>query len=186
MFFIIFIHLFSQSFPINAISCMTNEGNSLLNVFDINKCAFELNIGEAMHDNNQIEGLPNCKTRSADTLALQGSCYGEVAIDYKTKKMSFRFAHVTLADSFSSPYDDMLGTFKTAESLVQYKISGNMEENSFVMVTRVQCKIQDNCALDQIRAMLPNVTIVEPRVIIFKEIGDFLNQRNGNVSDPLT
>lgn len=183
MFFIVFVLLFSKSF---AIKCMTNEKSSLLNFISTNKCAFEMTIGETMQDNNQIEGLPNCKTRDADTFGMQGSCYGEVAINYTTKKMSFQFTHVPLRKAFSDPYDDMFGFSPTAESLVQYKIFGNMAENTVVIETRVQCRTEDNCAVDKIRAMLSNLTVVDSRQKIFEELNNFLNKPDTNASDPLT
>ena len=186
MFFIVFVLLFSKSFPINAIKCMTNEQSSILNFISTNKCAFELTIGDTMQNNNQMEGLPNCKTRDADTGPLEGSCYGEIVINYATKTMSLHFTHVSLKDTFLNPYDDMFGQSQTAESLVQYKISGNMAANTFVMETRVQCRTADNCAVDKIRAMLSNLTAVDSRKKIFEELNTFLNQPDQSASDPLS
>jgi hypothetical protein len=156
---------------------MTNEGGSIASLIE---CKFDLNIKDSIPDDKKLVAPPSkCALHNADTIALfghsDGSCYAEVAINYYTKKMIVKLTHVTIAQSMLSPYDDMFGIANGIRSVIQYKIDGNLEQQKLEMVTRIQCKTYDNCALDKLRKLLPNLSISETRLNIFKEVITLLN-----------
>lgn len=156
---------------------MTNEKHDLFTILDTNKCGFDLGFKDEMLTDAQIEGLTHCKSHEADTtllVKLEGSCYGEVTIDYTNETRSFYFTHVPAAKALLDPYDDMFGFSQTAESLVQYKIDGNLEKNTFQMTARVQCRTADNCATEKIRSLLKNLTTPDARKTIFQDLKNFL------------
>ncbi len=181
MFFNIFIILFFLKYlPINSLRCMTGDSGSILS---LTTCTFQLNINEPIPDDSKLAGTASkCGMHEANIISLfghsDGSCYAEVSIDYSTKKMIFEVTHVTLVQSKLSPYDDMFGFANGIKSIVQYKINGNLETEKLIMTTRIQCKTYDNCALDKLRKLLPNLIISNTRMNIFKEVVKFLNDPN--------
>jgi hypothetical protein len=84
-----------------------------------------------------------------------------------------------------SPYDDMFGIANGIRSVIQYKIDGNLEQQKLEMVTRIQCKTYDNCALDKLRKLLPNLSISETRLNIFKEVITLLNSPHASQGSEL-
>ncbi len=187
MFFIIFILFFSKYFPGNSLRCMTNSDGFLLS----SKCTFELNINDPIPDDTKLTTTASkCEIKQADSIhptsIFDSSCYGEVSIDYNTKKMTVTLTHVTGLHSFQSPYDDMFGFLNGIQSVVQYKINGHLEKEKVQMITRIQCKTYDNCALDKLRKLLPNLTISDTRWNIFKELRTFLNTPESTQGSSLT
>jgi hypothetical protein len=100
--------------------------------------------------------------------------------------MIVTLTHVTGLHSFQSPYDDMFGFLNGIQSVVQYKINGHLEKEKVQMITRIQCKTYDNCALDKLRKLLPNLTISDTRWNIFKELRTFLNTPESTQGSSLT
>ena len=189
MFVIVFVLFFSKTLQVNAIQCMTNEAGDLFSIFDSNKCGFDLNSNGIMHTDEEIEGLKNCKTREAGSGFLfgsTGSCYGQVTIDYTSGLRSFYFTHVPYSKLFLDPYNDMFGFFHNAESVVQYRIKGSLENNTFHMTTRVQCKTGSNCATAKIRSLLANLTLSDPRKAIFQQLRHFLIGNDASPPSSLT
>ncbi|CAF4361158.1 unnamed protein product [Rotaria sp. Silwood2] len=155
-----------------ALRCMTNQAGT---VISLSTCIFELNINDPIPDDVTLSAtFSDCAIHEADSMSLlghtDGSCYSEVSIDYNTQKMKVYLTHVTGLQSFSDPYDNMLGFANGIKSVVQYKIAGNLEQAKIQMTTRIQCKTSDNCALDKLRNLLSNLTITETRLDIFKKI----------------
>jgi hypothetical protein len=162
---------------------MTNQvGKTCEFIHDINK--------SIPTDNELTSAISSCTIGEAETdfslFKVTGSCYGEVEIDYNKKTMKIYLTHVSSAQTFSSPYDDMLGFLKGIKSVVQYKINGNLETDKIQMTTRIQCVTNDNCALDKLRALISNLTISDTRKNIFKELKNFLNPSESNPSSQLT
>jgi hypothetical protein len=85
-----------------------------------------------------------------------------------------------------SPYDDMFGFLSGIKSVVQYKINGNFEKEEIQMTTRIQCQTSDNCALDKLRKLISNLTIINARKNIFKELTNFLNPPDSTPPSELT
>jgi hypothetical protein len=167
---------------------MSNADSGLLLT---SQCTFELNINDPIPDDSKLATpTSKCAMREADSIILfshsDGSCYGEVSIDYDTKKMMIKLTHVSSLESVLSPYDDMFGFLNGITSVAQYKINGNLETEQIQMTTRIQCKTYDNCALDKLRKLLPNLIISEPRQNIFKELIKFLNTPESTPSSKLT
>ena len=166
---------------------MTGDSGTLVSW---TKCTFHLDINEPIPDNSKLTGTASkCAIHEANTISLagksDGSCYAEVSIDYSTKKMSFEVTHVTFVQSFSDPYDDMFGFANGIKSVVQYKINGDLEKENLIMITRIQCKTYDNCALDKLRKLVPNLIISDTRVNIFKEVVKILNNPNSSPGSSL-
>jgi hypothetical protein len=156
---------------------MTNEAGSITS---LTECRFTLNIKDPIPDDTKLIATPSkCAIHNADSVALlghsDGSCYAEVSINYDTKEMTITLTHVSIVQSMLSPYDDMFGIANGIRSVVQYKINGNLEQQKIEMVTRIQCKTYDNCALDKLRKLLSNLTISTTRLNIFKEVTHLLN-----------
>jgi hypothetical protein len=161
----------------NSLRCMTSDVGSILTTA---KCTFDLNINEPIPDDSKLTApASKCAIHEADTVSLfghsDGSCYAGISIDYSTKKMNVKLNHVSVLLSTLSPYDDMFGFANGIQSIVQYKIKGNLEQGTLKMTTRIQCQTYDNCALDKLRKLLPNLTISDTRLNIFKEVIKFLN-----------
>jgi hypothetical protein len=144
-------------------------------------CEFELNINDPIPNDATLTGTASkCAIQNADLITVfgssDGSCYGEVSIDYDTGKMMVKLTGVSVAHSLISPYDDMFGILNGIKSVIQYKINGNLEKEKIQMTTRIQCKTYDNCAIDKLRKILQNLTISDARRKIFKELIKFLNK----------
>ncbi|CAF3904546.1 unnamed protein product [Rotaria sp. Silwood1] len=161
---------------------MTNQAGSIIS---LSTCTFELYINDSFPNNKDlVNTYKNCAIHEANSMSIlghtDGSCYAEISIDYNTQKMKIYLTHVTAVQSVLSPYDDMLGLAKGIKSVVQYKITGNLEQEKIQMTTRIQCKTSDNCALDKLRNLLSNLTITETRLNIFKKTIELLH-----TSDPI-
>jgi len=167
---------------------MTNEDGSILST---SKCTFELNINDPIPDDTKLTTTASkCKMREANSIIKFGdsdaSCYGEISIDYDTKKMTVTLTDVSSLQAIMSPYDDMFGFLNGIKSVVQYKINGNLEKEKIQMTTRIQCDTYDNCALDKLRKLLPNLTISDTRQKIFKKLIQFLNTPESTQESELT
>ncbi len=188
MFFIVFVLFFSKYFQVNSLKCMTNIDGTLLSP---TKCKFDLHINDPIPTNNALTSpASTCAIHDADSKTpigtVSGSCYGEVSIDYNKKTMTIELTHVPAAASMLSPYDDMFGFLSGIKSVVQYKINGNFEKEEIQMTTRIQCQTSDNCALDKLRKLISNLTIINARKNIFKELTNFLNPPDSTPPSELT
>jgi len=157
----------------------------------ISSCEFELNINDPIPNDEALTATSSkCAISEADLITVigsfDGSCYGEISIDYDTGKMIVKLTGVTVAHSLISPYDDMFGILNGIKSVVQYKINGNLENEKIQMTTRIQCKTYDNCAIDKLRKLLKNLTISDTRRKIFKELQKFLNTHESVEASQLT
>ena len=182
MFFVIFILFFSQYFQANSLKCMTNALGL--------GCAFDLDLDESIPTNDELTLAKfKCMIDEADFVTalatFPGSCYAEVSVDYNKKTMAFQFLGLTPAASILSPYDDMFGFLNGIKSVVQYKINGNLETDELRMTTRIQCSTGDNCALDKLRRLISNLTVINARKNIFNELKNFLNPSESNPSSQL-
>jgi hypothetical protein len=167
---------------------MTHKSGSILSQ---SECTFTLNINDQIPDNTKLVAIPSkCAMHEADSITIlshsDGSCYAEISIDYYTKKMTIKLTHVSFLQSTLSPYDDMFGFANGIKSVIQYKINGNLEQEKIEMITRIQCKTYNDCALDKLRKLLPNLTISDARLHIFKQVIKLLNTRDSNESQGLT
>ncbi len=183
MFFIVFVLFFSKYFAVNSLRCMTSASSGWTGF--LSDCKFQLHINDSIPDDTQLTNVAsNCQIRDANSFVTVsipgGSCYGEIVIDYNTKQMEIKLTHVSALESTRSPYDDMLGLITGIQSVVQYKINGNVEKGQLKMVTRVQCKTADNCALNTLRELLSNLTISKAREKKFEELSTHLYQRDSD------
>ncbi|UJR14251.1 hypothetical protein I4U23_001242 [Adineta vaga] len=150
-----------------------------------------LTIGESIPDDaNLTEATNNCAIKEADSKGFgltaegSGSCFVEIITDYTKNKMIVTATSVGIVASFIDPYDDMFGFAKGIKSVIQYKIYMNLEIKELVMATRIQCKTYDNCALDKLRKLLPNLQITKERFLMLDEVDKLLNADSPAESKP--
>ena len=177
MFFIIFILFISHDFQTNALQCLSSSDKKTLTKGT--SCQFDRNTDQLIPNDSDLTSSGGCRmvqdgVTLSDGLTVVHSCYGEVSIDYQTKAMKIFFTHVSPVDAPQDPYDDMLALFNGMESVVQYKINGNLKDDKVHMTTRVQCKTSDNCAVEKLRQLIVNLTIIDTRREIFKQLTNFL------------
>lgn len=168
----------------------TSDSGSLSTFVTITPCTFEVPFGKSIPKNDELStSASKCAMRDADTNIkigkADGSCYGEVSIDYVTKKITVVLKHISFLKSAKSPYDDMFGFLNGIKSVIQYKIDGNLKNGQVQMITRVQCKTSDNCALEKLRELLSDLMITDSRTKLFKQLMDLLNTPGAN-PDTLT
>ncbi|CAF2163921.1 unnamed protein product [Rotaria magnacalcarata] len=188
MYVFIIIFLFTKYCPINALLCMTNKDGSILAE---PKCEFVLNINNSIPPITQfLAKYSQCAIHNADSVVLlghsDGSCFADVDIDYVANTMRIHLTHVTAAQSLLSPYDDMFGFANGIKSVVQFKVVGNLEKKKINLITRLQCKTSDNCALDKIRYLLSNLTNSHTRLSTFKDTIKLLHNPMSKVASGLS
>ncbi|CAF3740294.1 unnamed protein product [Adineta steineri] len=187
MIFLIFILFFSKYFPVTTVKCMTNRLPSIL----LNECSLHnININAPIPSDTELNGLLSpCAIKEAGISTplgyVDGSCYAEISIDYTKKEMDVKATNVFFPLTLQSPYDDMFGFANGIRSIVQYKIEGNLKQNEFKMTTRVQCDTYDNCALEKLRKLLPNLTNIVPRTQTFGKIKNFLISSTAGGATPM-
>ena len=189
MFFIIFILFISTDFQTNALQCLSSSDKSAGS--QGSSCLLDFDTSRSIPTDSELTALNGCKMTTNgvtwnDGITTVHSCYGEVSIDYQTKAMKVFFTHVSHVEISKNPYDDMLFTLNGLESVVQYKIDGNLKDSTVHMTTRIQCKTSDNCAVEKLRQLLANLTIVEARRDIFKQLANFLIPPTSATTSELT
>ena len=157
------------------------------------QCTFTQNIPDAIPTDQDFPTThPTCAMKEANSKLLSlasyndGSCYAEATFDYKANTVVVRLTHVNNIWYTASPYDDMMGNNRKINSVIQYKINGNLEKSEVELSVRIQCKTADNCALTKLRALLPDLIKPEARLPVFQQVINLLNTPDANQASHLT
>lgn len=191
MFFIpILVVFFSQTVRVMSLQCMTDDTSLTAPLV---QCEFTQNITDPIPtDQDLLRTQPSCTMKEANsklsTLVSynDGSCYAEATFNYKVNTVVVRLTHVNSIWYTASPYDDMMGSNRKINSVIQYKINGNLEKNEVELSARIQCKTTDNCALTKLRALLPDLIKPEARLPVFQQVINLLNTPDANQATHLT
>jgi hypothetical protein len=176
MFLLILLLFVQQIQRINTVECMNLVSTSTLALLERQPCTVNLGFSDAFPSNQQLIDGQNCHNVYHYLQVLQkhlGKCQASVSINYSenTYEMQSLLAVPGIKNIFHSFF---FGSKSEEEVLVHYVIQGTAE-NECEMTVTIICNTDDDCALNEIRRMLPELLKKSDRTKIFEQIFALLN-----------